>query len=250
MDLRRIEEVSLNSWPALQQMLFDGWLLRFAKGYTKRANSVNPLYGSTMDVEEKVEVCERVYAERGLPIVFRLTPFSSPPNLDAVLDRRDYARIDPTLVEYLDLEGYAAPPAPAAELREEGLDDWMDIFRRITNFPAERQQAHREILEAIPGRRFLATARNRERYKEQAVACGLGVLEGAYFGLFDIFTDLEQRNRGYGTGLVAGMLEWAKRNGARHAYLQVTRENLGARRLYGRLGFGEVYGYWYRVGRK
>ena len=246
MDLRRIEEVSLNSWPALQQMLFDGWLLRFAKGYTKRANSVNPLYGSTMDVEEKVETCERVYAERGLPIGFRLTPFSSPPELDPVLERRGYALIDPTLVEYLDLERYAAPPEPAVELHEQGLEDWMDIFRRLTDFPVERQQAHREILQAIPGRRFLVTVRGRE----QAVACGLGVIEGAYFGLFDIFTAPEHRNRGYGTGLVAGMLEWAKGNGAQHAYLQVMEENVGARRLYGRLGFGEVYGYWYRVGRK
>ncbi len=56
---QRIEKVSLNSWPALQQILFDGWILRFSEGYTKRANSVNPLFASSMDVEEKVDTCER-----------------------------------------------------------------------------------------------------------------------------------------------------------------------------------------------
>ena len=78
---RRIEEVSLNSWPALQQILFDGWLLRFSRGYTKRANSVNALYDSRVDVEEKVQVCEVRYRERGLPAVFRITPFAMPPDL-------------------------------------------------------------------------------------------------------------------------------------------------------------------------
>lgn len=67
---RRIEKVSLNSWPALQQILFDGWVLRFSEGYTKRANSVNPLFASSLDVEVKIDTCERLYAERGLPPSF------------------------------------------------------------------------------------------------------------------------------------------------------------------------------------
>ena len=46
---RRLEEVAMNAWPALQQMLFDGWILRFAQGYTKRANSVHPLFESHLD---------------------------------------------------------------------------------------------------------------------------------------------------------------------------------------------------------
>ncbi|MDB5085123.1 MAG: family N-acetyltransferase, partial [Bacilli bacterium] len=40
-DYKMIEELTLNNWQPLQTMLYDGWLLRFAGGYTKRANSVN-----------------------------------------------------------------------------------------------------------------------------------------------------------------------------------------------------------------
>ena len=243
MHRRRIEEVSLNAWPALQHILFDGWILRFSGGYTKRANSVNPLFDSSMDVDEKVDVCERMYAERGLPCVFRLTPFSSPPGLDRVLERRGYAKIDPTLVLYLDLEDHPVPPEPAAELHEERLDDWLALFCRLTESPEEKHQTHKEILHAIPGRRFLASLAD----SGQVVACGVGVLENEYFGMFDIFTHPQHRNRGHGAGLVAGLLGWAREHGATRAYLQVMRDNTPARRLYEKLGFGEAYVYWYRA---
>ena len=100
---KRIEEVSLNSWPALQSIIYDGWILRFSRGYTKRANSVNPIYPSTIDLPQKVARCERIYSEKGLLPVFRMKPFASPSNLDQYLGRRKYKIIDRTIVMYLDL---------------------------------------------------------------------------------------------------------------------------------------------------
>jgi len=247
---RRIEEASLNSWPALQQILFDGWILRFSEGYTKRANSVNPLFASSMDVGEKVDTCERLYVERGLPPVFRLTPFSSPAGLDEVLERRNYQKVAPTSVLHLDL-GYTVQPTPAVELRHEQLEDWLDIFCRFSKSPLEKHQAHKKILQAIPGKRFLASLAD----SGQVVACGLGVLENGYFGLFDLITDPQRRNEGYGTLLVSSLLRWAHRHeysrwqgeGSLHAYLQIVKSNTPAQRLYAKFGFQEAYPYWYRV---
>jgi GNAT superfamily N-acetyltransferase len=107
----------------------------------------------------------------------------------------------------------------------------------------EEHQTHREILEAIPSRRFLASLADAG----QVVACGLGVLETGYLGLFDLITDPHQRNRGYGTKLLTSLLRWAQENGASHAYLQVVGKNAPARHLYAKLGFEEAYPYWYRV---
>ena len=73
-----IEERSMNAWPALQVVLYDGWVLRFAGGYTRRANSINPLYASGQDVEEKVQHCERLYRSKGLSVIFKMTPESLP----------------------------------------------------------------------------------------------------------------------------------------------------------------------------
>jgi hypothetical protein len=71
---RRIEESSLGAWPALLDSDFDGWRLRFADGYTRRANSITPLSPSRLALEDKIAACECLYAERGLPAIFRLTP--------------------------------------------------------------------------------------------------------------------------------------------------------------------------------
>jgi len=240
---QRIEEVSLNAWPALQQMLFDGWILRFSKGYTKRANSVNPLFGSTMDVDQKVDACQTLYAERGLQPIFRLTPFSSPPDLDQVLESHDYAKTDPTLVLHLDLQDLDTRPALSIDLRDEPLDAWLGIFCRFKGAPVEKHRAHREILQAIPARRFPASLVEASR----PVACGLGVLENEYFGLFDVVTDPQRRRQGYGRQLVASLVQWAQEHGARHAYLQVESTNEAARRLYAGFGFQEIYRYWYRI---
>ena len=85
MDIRRIEEASLNTWPALRQILYDGWVMRFAGGYTKRANSITPVYQGSLPIEEKINYCESMYTPRGLPTVFRITPQADPTNLDAAL---------------------------------------------------------------------------------------------------------------------------------------------------------------------
>lgn len=240
--IRRIEEAALNSWPALQQVLHDGWLVRFADGYTKRANSVNPLYESVGDTTRNVEFCEALYAERAMPAIFRLTPLA-PPDLDGILAARGYARIDSTLVLQRSPGGEAFP-AGAGELRVEPLGDWLDHFHRLSGCRPAGSETHRRMLEQIIGRRFLATLR-----RDGLVAgCALAVLDADLLGLFDLIVDAAFRRRGVAATLMAGLLRWGQGHGAELAYLQVMERNEPALRLYvEKLGFEPAYGYWYRV---
>ncbi|MBN1813277.1 MAG: GNAT family N-acetyltransferase [Anaerolineae bacterium] len=237
---KRIEEAGLNAWPALQQMLYDGWVLRFSKGYTKRANSANALCPSAIETKEKVAFCEAQYRARELKPIFRITPFA-PADLDSILEARGYKRIDTTLVLHLDLSRFM--PLASEQVRETSLDDWLPIFCGLKSSSLEKHQTHREILETIPGRCTYASL----AVSGEAVSCALGVLEDMFFGLFDVVTAPEHRKKGYGTQLMSSMLGWAQENGALHAYLGVVELNSPARRLYGKLGFQEVYRYWYRI---
>src|SRR5262245_10648116 len=88
--VRLFEELSLNSWPSLQTFCYDGWLLRFANGYTRRANSVSAIYTSTKETLEKIAFCEQTYATRGLNTVFKLTAAAEPGDLDALLADQGY----------------------------------------------------------------------------------------------------------------------------------------------------------------
>lgn len=241
--LKRIEEVSLNAWPALQQILYDGWILRFSKGYTKRANSVNPHWDAQLDVAGKIDYCEKLYAKKNLRMIFRLTPFAIPVDLDNILADRDYKKIDPTLVMALDLRDIDFSPFRIELIKEPNLDTWLATFCQLSGYEFAEHKIHREILTRISATSFFAALYN----DGQIVSCGLGVLEGDYFGVFDLVTAKNQRNQGYGKRLIGAMLRRAQESGARYAYLQVTDSNQPARYLYEKLGFKEAYYYWYRV---
>ncbi|WP_421616980.1 GNAT family N-acetyltransferase [Brevibacillus sp. TJ4] len=240
---KMIEELSLNHWQSLSTLLYDGWLLRFADGYTKRANSINPLYGSSLDLDEKVAYCEKLYAANQLRAAFKITPFAQPDALDASLEKKGYVLVDHTSVQTVSLDGISPPPTCAVHIDDTIQDEWIGNMCRLNQIAEGHRDAMRRMLANIRTKKAFVTL-----YRDQvAVACGLGVIERDYIGLYDIVTDARFRNEGYGTQLVHHLLHWGKENGAKFSYLAVLRDNAPAHRLYAKLGYEEVYTYWYRV---
>ncbi|MBN1302870.1 MAG: GNAT family N-acetyltransferase [Anaerolineales bacterium] len=239
--IRTIEELAMNAWPTHKTVNYDGWILRFAEGYTRRANSVNPLYSSNLPVEEKIEFCEQLYQAKGIEIAYKMTTSCLPKDLDAHLERRGYRITAQTNIDILDLSGWDAPEE--ADICESLTAEWLDAFCQMSNTSPEDKKSSQKILELIVPR----TAYAALWQENQLVACGLGVLQNGYLGFFDIIVDEKHRRKSLGQKIMKGITSWGKQNGAQTGYLQVMQNNPAALRLYSNLGFKKLYEYWYRV---
>lgn len=245
LSIREIEEFTLNAWPALRQVLLDGWVLRFADGYTRRSNSVNPLYTGAADVLEKVRACEGTYDSVGLPTTFKLTPDSIPAGLDRLLLDRGYREAAGASVQRCDLANLSVAAESSVTLRvwDAPADEWLDAFASFNSVKSRDRQTLRAIIAAIvPARRLIAVADDGA-----IVACGLGVAQPPFVGLFDIVTRPDRRKRGIGAQVVSSLLAWGREQGATVGCLQVMRDNPPAWALYAKLGFREAYRYTYFV---
>lgn len=241
-DLQALEERALNAWPAPQTHLLAGWALRFAGGYTKRANSANALHAGAAPVQAILPEVEALYARHGLPPLFRLSPLA-PTESDAALAAAGYRRLDPTLVLTRPVSAGEASLPPDMDIAPQPSAAWLNGFAAANGVPSARQALHDRILSGIvPQAGFLTLTLAAE-----PIGYGLGVLERGALGIFDIVVAPEHRRRGYGQRVTAALLAWGAHHGATSAYLQVVAANAPARALYAAQGFGEAYGYHYWI---
>ena len=245
--LSRVEDAGLNASAPPQQRLVDGWLVRFSPGKAKRARCVNAVAPGRLPLAQKLALCRSVYAEAGLRMLLRITPFSEPARLDAALDAIGMQRIDDTRVMVLaDLSVLPGDtPSQQGDLAfehvgPEAFARWLGAMRGST---LAQQQAHAQRLIQAPVS-FEAQVLRRDG---ELLACGQIAMEADLAGLYDVFTVPTARGQGLAQTLCLQLLRHARARGARAAYLQVEADNAAARRVYQRLGFRDGYAYHYRA---
>ncbi len=244
--LSRIEDAGLNASAPPQQLWLDGWLVRFSPGKAKRARCVNAVALGRLPVDERLQACEAVFREAGLPMIVRITPFSLPNTLDAMLESQGLRRFDDTRVmARADLADFEKPVplAAGAEVHAIGLETFAQRVGSLRGSPLSQRQAHGQRLQnsPVPFHAF------EMHVDSELVACGQFAIEGALVGLYDVFTAPAARGKGFARALCTHLLEQAHTRGARHAYLQVEKDNHAARAVYHRLGFADGYAYHYRT---
>src|SRR5258705_9917489 len=97
-DVSLLEEMNFNAWPALKEMRFDGWLVRYAGGESRRVNSVNVMAPSTRPLSAKIDEAEAIYRRWRRPCIFRLTPLADR-EIEPLLIARGYTLETPTYLQ-------------------------------------------------------------------------------------------------------------------------------------------------------
>lgn len=243
--LPRVEDAGLNASAPPQQRWIDGWLVRFSPGKAKRARCINAVAPGRMSVAHKLALCEPVFAQAGLPLMVRITPFSEPTGLDGVLESMGFHRFDDTRVMVLDdVSNIVAPSLPdRITIQAVGLEAFAQRVGALRGSPLSQRVAHGQRLaqSPVPFRAY------EMRLDGEVVACGQFAIEADLVGLYDIFTADSARGRGHASRLCAHLLAEAHRLGARYGYLQVEGDNHPARAIYHRLGFADAFAYHYRA---
>lgn len=244
--LSRIEDAGLNASAPPQQRWLDGWLLRFSPGKAKRARCIQPVADGRLALDERLALAAAAYAEAGLAMVARLTPFSRPDGLDEALAARGWARQDDTRVMVAaDIAPAPAPLAAPWQLERLAPAEFAELVGRLRGSPPAQRAAHAERLQCSP---VPYQGWALRRLDDGAVAaCGQFAREAELVGLYDVFTDPAWRGQGLARHLCVQLLARAQAQGARIAYLQVDADNTPARAVYRRLGFTDAYAYHYRV---
>lgn len=250
-EIRYFEELAMNAWPAQETHYYDGWVLRFTEGYTKRANSINPLYSSSIELDRKVLNCEAIYEEKGLRPIFKLSEYAKPNHLDEVLALKGYKRLDEVSVQVLDLKRSGCnfipektPMNPRLLVEEEMTQEWIQAYIRCSGIHDPVTIGIMTNLLFCISRKVLTICLFIE---EDPIACAFGVSEGETIGFFDVVTHKDARNQGHATLMMKELIRQSLNKGMTIAYLQVLTDNQIAMELYKKLGFTENYRYWYRI---
>jgi N-acetylglutamate synthase len=238
----RIEEACCNAWPAVRQVWLGDWLLRFAPGVSRRANSANPLRAAAGDIDGLVAEAAPLFKAQGLPLLVRVLSL-----LDPAVDRRlaalGFTAEGETQVLHGEIAAVARQADPDVTISPRPSPDWLAANAAMRGFDAGQDAVYSRIVGsiAVPAA-FLSLSADGK-----PVALAFGVLHGGLLVCESVITAEAHRGRGYSRRLMAAMFDWAAADGIEGVCLQVQADNTPAVKLDDGLGLtDERFRYWYR----
>ncbi|WP_306422508.1 GNAT family N-acetyltransferase [Paenarthrobacter aurescens] len=243
------------AWPALEREAAGEWVLRASDGVTQRANSVWPKRTSNgvpagvpassdrAGIEAAVRSAAQWYRKRRLPVIFQVFEDSRSAALNSVLDGQRFTRQSETRIMVRGTDGLpVGASGMRVELAENPSDEWLRLWWAVDGRggEAELSVAHK-ILTACP--ELYALVRDDDGVP---AAVGRLALVDGWGGIYSMATTTGHRRRGYGTQVLAALLNAGAERELEGFWLLVTESNHGAQSLYSQAGFTDFGSYVYR----
>jgi N-acetylglutamate synthase len=231
-EIIELERLLAATWPAPETADLGGWLLRYAEGYTRRANSALALTAPEGGTDAALAAVEAWYGERGArPLIAVAGPVAR--RLDQELAERGWTAEAEAAVMVRPIEAVAyAGEARIADAPSAAL---------VASAGRGRAEVAAAVFGTGPDRGYAEIRRDGI-----LAARGRGAVAGDTVAISNIGTLPEHRRRGLGTEVLKALEAWGAGVGARRAALQVETDNEAALEMYRRLGYAERYRYHYR----
>lgn len=233
-----LEFACSRAWPPLVEEPLGEWRLRWADGFTGRANSALAVGDPGRPVPEALRVVCDFAHDRGIPPMVQVLRDS--PNEHAIAaegwaEAKRHHRGHEVVVLTTPLTGTAT--ADGVTVHDEPTPEWW----ALTLGPGEDTDAARAVLTGGKVGYGVATL--------DGVTAGVvrGALVDGWLHVGRLEVDPAFRRRGLASALMGGLHAWGAEHRAGHAVLQVAEGNSGALALYAGLGYAPHHRYRYWV---
>jgi len=231
-----LDQICNLTWPATEELVNSGWLMRAADGVTNRANSILPLLanleaGVLTDFSEKLEIAQDFYQKRNLPTIFQVAL----PTWQVLSEKlRSIGAVETlhgnTMVADLISSKLNVPDSFEILQSNQFSTEWLGVH------PTPGIE---KILAGCAAT-YLTMIKNG-----QAIAtCRIALAKG-WSSLTRVYVHQDFRGQGLGKAITAAALVASFEQGATKALLQVEANNAIAIGVYESLGFNFHHEYFY-----
>ncbi|MEU4270174.1 GNAT family N-acetyltransferase [Streptomyces sp. NPDC026092] len=226
-------------WPPVESEALGEWTLRASGGFTRRANSVLPLGDPGLPMDAALARVRDWYEKRDLP-----------PYVQTATGAEGTQEL---LCAELERHGWRSEVT--AEVRIGGLAPVGDLDADVSRVRLARSVdeawLRRYNRSGVVGPHVLSVLSGGPSVWFASVpgtgdipaAIGRCVVDGRWAGFMVVEVDPEQRRQGLATAVMTALARQALDEGASAAWLQVERENDGARAMYEGMGFAVHHHY-------